>query len=190
MPFGYGTVVVRARERSVNRLNNSNLHNDLHQHVCGLHRYARALSRDEDVARDLVQECLTQALANAHRFRPDSNLRAWLYTILRNLYISRIRRIRAAPTEISISEVAAQLARPSEQISKLEFADLLTALDRIDDDQREALILISVEGLSYKEAADILGVPVGTVTSRLSRGREALRQLLGDGESGLKTVRR
>lgn len=158
--------------------NGRKLREELHHYVCGLHRYARALTRDDEAARDLVQECLMRAIANAHRFRPDSNLRAWLYTILRNLHVSRIRKMRAAPPEIPVGEVAAEIARPGEQLVKLEFADLVAALDRMDPDQREVLLLVSVEGLSYREAAHILGVPVGTVTSRLSRGRETLRQML------------
>ncbi|PWC54002.1 RNA polymerase subunit sigma-70 [Azospirillum sp. TSO22-1] len=133
--------------------------------------------RDATLADDLVQECLERALSRLHLWRPGSNLRAWLFTILRNLHINGIRR-RQAVVDIDGEGQAAIGAASGAQIVRLELRDLRRALGMLPNEQREVVLLIGLEGISYGEAADILGISIGTVKSRLSRGRRALRLLM------------
>jgi len=146
-----------------------------------LRRFARAMVRDATLADDLVQECLERALSRLHLWRPGSNLRAWLFTILRNLHINGIRR-RQTVVDIDGEGQANIGAAHGSQFVRLELRDLRRALGLLPTEQREVVLLIGLEGISYGEAADILGISIGTVKSRLSRGRRALR-LLMEGKS-------
>ncbi|AWK85869.1 RNA polymerase subunit sigma-70 [Azospirillum thermophilum] len=142
-----------------------------------LRRFARAMVRDATLADDLVQECLERALSRLHLWRPGSNLRAWLFTILRNLHINGVRR-RQTVVDIDAEAQASIGAAPGSQFVRLELRDLRRALGLLPTEQREVVLLIGLEGISYGEAADILGISIGTVKSRLSRGRRALRLLM------------
>lgn len=142
-----------------------------------LRRFARAMVRDATLADDLVQECLERALSRLHLWRPGSNLRAWLFTILRNLHINGVRR-RQPVVDIDDEAQAAIGAAPGSQLVRLELRDLRRALGLLPNEQREVVLLIGLEGISYGEAAGILGISIGTVKSRLSRGRRALRALM------------
>ncbi len=142
-----------------------------------LRRFARAMVRDSTLADDLVQECLERALSRLHLWRPGSNLRAWLFTILRNLHINGIRR-RQTVVDIDAEGQANIGAAHGSQFVRLELRDLRRALGVLPTEQREVVLLIGLEGISYGEAADILGISIGTVKSRLSRGRRALRLLM------------
>lgn len=145
-----------------------------------LRRFARAMVRDPALADDLVQECLERALSRLHLWQAGTNLRAWLFTILRNLHINGIRRQQ---TFVDIDgEVQAGLGGShGSQVVRLELRDLRRALAKLPTEQREVVLLIGLEGISYAEAADILQVSIGTVKSRLSRGRRALRILMEGG---------
>jgi len=145
-----------------------------------LRRYARFLVRDIDLADDLVQECLLRAVANAERWRPGTNLRAWLFVILKNAFISERRQAaRRSATMISVSaEDRVEASVPAGQESYMELIEVHTAYRELSAEHREVLMLVAAEGLSYEEAAEILEVPVGTIRSRLSRARTALRQQL------------
>lgn len=147
-----------------------------------LRRFARAMVRDSALADDLVQECLERALSRLHLWQPGTNLRAWLFTILRNLHINGIRRQQ---TFVDIDgEVQNGLGGShGSQVVRLELRDLRRALDRVPQEQREVVLLIGLEGISYAEAAEILDVSIGTVKSRLSRGRRALRVLMDGGSA-------
>jgi RNA polymerase sigma-70 factor (ECF subfamily) len=147
-----------------------------------LRRYARALSRDVAGADDLVQECLTRALSKLDLWREGTSLRAWLFTILHNQYVNHVRRsIRiGAPVEFN-DESAPTLSLPASQEKRLELRDLDRALARLPQEQRAVILLIGLEGMPYGAVAAVLGVPVGTVRSRLSRGRSALRQMMDMG---------
>jgi RNA polymerase sigma-70 factor (ECF subfamily) len=153
------------------------LKEELPLHIRSLYRYALALTRNDDDAHDLVQDCCTVALDKQDQFEPGTNLRAWLFTIMHNRHISRLRRQGGAGPHVSMDE-AHRVQLPSSQIARLEFRDLIRALDRLDDEFREVLLLVTVEGLSYQEVSDILDMPVGTVTSRLSRARSMLRRMM------------
>ncbi len=149
--------------------------------IPALRRYAYALVRDHDGADDLVQDALERALSRWHLRRDDGDLRAWLFTILRHLHINEYRRRRRQGPPVELDENAATAA--TAQDSGLETQDVLAALDRLPEDQKSLLLLIGVEDFSYEEAARTLGVPIGTVMSRLSRGRARLRALLDAGRS-------
>ncbi len=144
-----------------------------------LRRYARALSGDPAWADDLVQDTLERALNKSRLWRPDSNLRAWLLTLLRNLFIDQLRARR----EVAVDDESApwqHQAAPAGEVDGLVLRDVQRALYRLPVEQREVLLLVGLEELSYQEAATVLGVPIGTVMSRLSRARERMRALLSD----------
>lgn len=140
-----------------------------------LRRYARYLTRDTDRADDLVQEALTRAIAKFDTWQPGTNLRAWLFVILRNAHISEVRRVTRAPVDAPVPEDHPGLAVPGGHESRIALTELSRAFDSLSQEHREVLHLVAVEGLKYEEAAGILEVPVGTVRSRLSRARSALR---------------
>jgi RNA polymerase sigma-70 factor (ECF subfamily) len=174
------------------------LKEELPLHVRSLYRYALALTRDSEEAHDLVQDCCTAALDNERQFERGTNLRAWLFTIMHNRHVSRMRKRSRTAEHVPFSEVTGWLVHPSNQMARLEFRDLVAAVDELEDEFREVLILVSVEGLSYKEVSEVLGVPVGTVTSRLSRARSMLRRRMSRHEgrgaaeaffAGLRVIR-
>jgi RNA polymerase sigma-70 factor (ECF subfamily) len=142
-----------------------------------LRGFARSLCGNHDRADDLVQETLAKAIAKRHQYRMGTNMHAWLVTILRNHFYSEGRR---AWREVSDSEgaYAARLAEQPAHAARSELRDFLAAMQKLPDDQREALVLIGASGLSYEEAAQVLGIRVGTVKSRVSRARARLKDLL------------
>ena len=143
-----------------------------------LRRYARALTRDVSRADDLVQSCLTRAIAKQHLWQPGSDLRAWLFTILHNQHVNDVRRSVREGIAVELGEVHQQTVQ-SNAIPTLELRDLERAMGRLAAEQREVILLIGLEGMAYDEVASVLNVPVGTVRSRLSRGRDQLRRLMG-----------
>ena len=155
-----------------------------------LRRYARALTGDYAAAEDLVQDTLERAWKRMSLWRPGSNLRAWLFTIMHNLYINQIKaRARGARQNVDPENLDAPAAAAQED--RLELRDLNRALQRLPHEQREVVLLIGLEQMSYEEAARVLGIPLGTVMSRLYRGREQLRSLMNRGSAGaqLKVIK-
>lgn len=142
-----------------------------------LRRYARALTGERNVADDLVQDTLERAWNKLHLWRRGSDLRAWLFTIMHNTYVNQVRG-RSSTTVLPLDDEAFEMPVRATQTDLLEIRDLEAALRRLPDDQREVLLLIALERLSYEEAAKTLGIPIGTVMSRLSRARERLRLIL------------
>jgi len=144
--------------------------------IPGLRRYARSLLRDSVTADDLVQDCLERAISRWHQRRADGNVRTWLFTILHNLAMNRMRQTARRGPHIPVEDADdTALARDPMQESGLHQRDIVDAVDRLPEDQRAVLLLISVEDMSYADAAKTLGVPLGTVMSRLSRARARLR---------------
>src|ERR1700730_14748580 len=154
-------------------------HQQIEAEIPRLRRYARALTRDESNADDLVQDCLVRALSKQHLWQEGTDLRAWLFTILHNQYVNQVRRAIREGTAVSVSDTEPSLTRAPDQGKRLELRDLDRALARLPEEQRTVILLVGLEGMRYEAVAEIIGVPVGTVRSRLSRGREALRQLMG-----------
>ena len=144
-----------------------------------LRRYARALTRDETAADDLVQDCLVRGLAKQHLWKEGTDLRAWLFTILHNQYVNQVRRSVREGATVAVSETEPSLTHAADQGKRLELRDLDRALAKLPAEQRTVILLVGLEGMRYEAVAEIIGVPVGTVRSRLSRGREALRRLMG-----------
>lgn len=146
-----------------------------------LRAFARSLSGNRDVADDLVQETLLKAWAARTRFQAGTNMRAWTFIILRNHYLSQMRRSRFRG---DWDDLAADrlLAAPAGQDKHVELSDMQRALMQLPQPQREALILVGAGGFAYEEAAEICGVAVGTIKSRVARGRAALEQILDSGD--------
>lgn len=150
--------------------------------IPGLRRYARAWLRDESLADDLVQDCLERAIGSWRRRHGDA-VRPWLYAILHNLLVDHSRRAARRGTLVSIDVAdGKELSVAPEQSAGIDHGDLMRSLDALPPDQRAAILLVSVEDLSYFEAAAIVNVPIGTLMSRLARGRDRLAGLLGAGE--------
>jgi len=151
--------------------------------VPGLRRFARALVHDASNADDLVQDCLERAVSRWHQRNPDGSAKAWLFAILVNLTRDRLRRAGRRGPHVPVDDLPpGALVAPPTQEQALSAQDVLGAIDLLSDDQRAVMLLVSVEDLSYAEAAAALGVPIGTVMSRLARGRDRLRRML-DGEA-------
>ena len=157
--------------------------------IPALRRYARALTRDADHADDLVQDCLERAIARRGLFRPRGPLRPWLFTILTNLHRNARRTARRRGDAVNI-DIIPEIGTPAPQPGHLALVELDRAIGTLPLDQKEALLLVTIEGLAYAEAAAILGIPTGTLMSRLGRARASLRSLTGAShEPHLRTVK-
>ncbi|MBL8428460.1 MAG: sigma-70 family RNA polymerase sigma factor [Dechloromonas sp.] len=141
-----------------------------------LRRYARAMLGDRAAADDLVQDTLERAWSRIAQWRVGSDLRAWLFGIMHNLRVDQLRR--GTLTTHSLGDDACDVSTRATQTDRLEVMDLESALRQLPDDQREVLLLVALEEMSYADIAAALGIPIGTVMSRLSRGRERLRQIM------------
>jgi RNA polymerase sigma-70 factor (ECF subfamily) len=155
------------------------IHGRIEAEIPRLRRYARSLTRDVAAADDLVQDCLARALGKLHLWQEGTDLRAWLFTILHNQYVNQVRRAVREGTVVGLSETEPMLTRAPHQGKRLELRDLERAMAKLPEEQRSVILLVGLEGMRYEEVAKVLDVPVGTVRSRLSRGREALRRLMG-----------
>lgn len=158
------------------------IYRKIEEEIPRLRRYARALTRDVSAADDLVQDCLARALAKVHLWQSGTDLRAWLFTILHNQYVNHVRRSVREGAAVALSETEPLLTSAPNQGKRLELRDLERAIARLPEEQRAVLLLVGLEGMRYEEVAAVLDVPVGTIRSRLSRGRELLRQLIGMSE--------
>ena len=155
-----------------------------------LRRYAFALLGDAERADDLVQDCLERAWSRFHLFRRDGNLRAWLFTIMHNLNANAARRASRRPRTVPYEHDRHAVPIAGSQEDRVAMSGLARALDDIPLEQREVVLLVGLEQMTYEEVATILGVPIGTVMSRLHRGRERLRAAYdGIGGPGLRRVK-
>ena len=160
----------------------------IERHTPDLRRYARALLGDHVDAEDLVQECLVRALGRRGFWQRIRDPRAYLFTILHNVHVDRIAGRHRAGVPVPLDHVVMFLSHPAPQPQSLELRDMARALACLPVEQREVVLLIGLEGMSYQQAADTLNVPLGTVMSRLSRGRDALRRMM-EGEERLPARR-
>jgi RNA polymerase sigma-70 factor (ECF subfamily) len=149
------------------------------QHIPSLRRYARALKGSRADADDLVQDTLERAYAKWSLWRRGSSVRPWLFAIMHNVFLNQAVRA-GARLKLAPLDDAGRIATQARQEAASEAHDVAEALEELPDAQREALLLVALEGFSYEEAARILGVPVGTLTSRLAAARVRLRELTGD----------
>lgn len=157
---------------------------DSHQileHIPRLRRYARALLGDRDAADDLVQDTLERAWNKFYLWRPGSDLRAWLFTIMHNVFVNQVRSKRS-DIERTMEELPVVAVRAT-QSDSLEIADVERSLRALPDEQREVLLLVAIEEMTYDEVSRALAIPIGTVMSRLSRARERMRRLIAGAES-------
>jgi RNA polymerase sigma-70 factor (ECF subfamily) len=155
-------------------------------YIPNLRRYARALVGDRDAADDLVQDTLERAVRKFHLWRP-GDLRAWLFSVMHNVFVNQLKARRISPAQ----EVDENIAGTANTAAVTDLRDLERGLAKLPAEQREVLLMVGLEDMSYAEVSRALGVPMGTVMSRLSRAREKLRRHL-DGEpaqAGLKVVR-
>ena len=156
----------------------SQFHRLVEHEIPRLRRYARALTRRADRADDLVQETLVRAIAKSDLWQAGTDIRAWLFTIMHNLHVNMVRRAMRDDATVDIEQMSSSLMAITDPTASRQLRELDTALARLPAEQREVILLVGLEGMSYEAAAQILEVPVGTVRSRLSRGRDALRQLM------------
>lgn len=148
--------------------------------IPGLRRYAHALAGTREAADDLVQDCLERAVARRDDWRGEGSVRAWLFRILLNRY--RDGRRRAPVQLVALDDPGADLARPGTQEGHLALREVQRAMARLPEEQRQALLLVALEGMRFDEAAQLLGIPKGTLMSRLARARAGLRAMTGRGE--------
>jgi RNA polymerase sigma-70 factor (ECF subfamily) len=155
-----------------------------------LRRYARALTASREAADDLVQDTLERAWAKRALWQPGTDLRAWMFTLMHNVHVNSLKSARRRPETSSIAEEDAPAAAASAETG-IVLGELRAALAVLPDEQREVVLLVGLEQLTYAEVAGVLGIPVGTVMSRLARGRERLRMVLeGGGSQGRAALRR
>ena len=163
---------------------------ELEGNVPALRRYARALTRDADRADDLVQDCLERAIRKQRLWSPTGQLRSWLFKMLLNLHRNDARTRRRRGESIPLDDLTVEPAIPAPQPGRIALSEMARAVDALPTDQREALLLVVIDGASYTEAAGILGIPAGTLMSRLGRARAALRAMTGNAEEPrLRTVK-
>jgi RNA polymerase sigma-70 factor (ECF subfamily) len=168
----------------------SQLMDEIEDCVPALRRYARALTHDPDRADDLVQDCLERAIRKRSLWRPSGSVRSWMFRILLNVHRNDIRRLSHSPTPVSLDTMpAGDPAGPDIQQGRLALAETARAMQTLPLEQREVLLLIAVEEMSYAEAAAVLSIPVGTLMSRLARARAALRDLTQAGSPKLRSVK-
>jgi RNA polymerase sigma-70 factor (ECF subfamily) len=145
-----------------------------------LRAFARSLTGNRDRADDLVQDAVLRALSAASQFTPGTNFKAWIFTILRNLYFNEFRRNRALMRPLEAADLETHATAPAQQAG-LEFDDFRRAFNTLPAEQREALVLVGADGFRYEEAAAICGCPIGTIKSRVARARGEIEKLLGVG---------
>ena len=160
----------------------SNLMQMVQPLIPGLRRYARTMLRDASTADDLVQDCLERVVGRWHQRRAEGDVATWAYAILHNLAINHLRSAKRRGLHVPLDDSEdAALSHPPEQENALRYRDVVHAMQGLPDDQRSVLLLVSVEDMSYAEAAKVLDVPIGTVMSRLARARERLRRSIDEG---------
>jgi RNA polymerase sigma-70 factor (ECF subfamily) len=146
-----------------------------------LRRYARSLLGDPVRADDLVQEALVRGLSRSHLWQPGTDIRAWMFTILHNIHINNQRQRRTRADYQELDDDQPEMATAPTQERSLEIRDLARALQLLPESQRQVVLLVGLEGMNYKSVAAVLDIPIGTVMSRLHRGREALRRFMAYG---------
>lgn len=160
------------------------------EHIPRLRRYARALTGERSRADDLVQDTLERAWTRWHLWQHGSNLRAWLFTVMHNVFINQRRQYQKHVATAALHDDAPEFASHAKAEQRVEARDIERALEKLSDEHRTVVLLVALEQLSYEEVAEVLKIPLGTVMSRLARGRERLREILaGRTPSTLRRVK-
>jgi RNA polymerase sigma-70 factor (ECF subfamily) len=168
----------------------SQVMDEIEECVPALRRYARALTHDPDRADDLVQDCLERAIRKRGLWRPTGSVRSWMFRILLNVYRNDLRRARRSPAPVSLEGLPGRdPAGLDVQPGRLALAETAQAMQALPAEQREVLLLVAVEEMSYAEAAAVLSIPAGTLMSRLARARATLRSLTDTGAPKLRSVK-
>lgn len=167
----------------------TNFLNGIEEHIPALRRYARALTGNTDRADDLVQDCLERAIRKQALWANNTNLKAWLFTILLNVFRNALRHDKQVRFE-ALDAMPSEPSQAPAQHGRLALGEVSRAIARLPDDQREVLLLVVLEGANYAEAAVILDIPTGTLMSRLGRARANLKLMTGEsGEPRLRAVK-
>lgn len=168
-------------------------HPELVAAIPRLRRYARVLTGDTTRADDLVQDTLARAWEKRRLWQAGTDLRAWLFTVMHNVYVNQLALLRREAANVSLdadtSGLAWQLPVRGNQVDRVELLEVVAQMGRLNADQREVLLLAAVEEMRYEEIAAVLGVPIGTVMSRLSRARDKLRHLVAGPSPGLRIIK-
>lgn len=154
------------------------MNQQIEEYIPRLRRYARALTRDRTHADDLVQDTLERAWGRLHLWRRGSDLRAWLFSVMHNVFVNQLRQQQRAGILLTLDDEALHAPVRATQEDGLAMRDLVAAIARLPEEYREVLLLVGLEQMRYEEVAQVLAIPIGTVMSRLSRGRERLRGLM------------
>lgn len=162
----------------------------LSREIPHLRRYAHALAHDPVLADDLVQDCLERALRKWWLWRPHGRMRSWLFRMLYRIYLNQRPKHRRDARAVPFDDGVEPAANSASHSLTLEIRETAAAIDELPDDQRSAILLVALEGMNYDEAAWVLSIPVGTLRSRLSRGREALRAVTRDAQPEPAHLRR
>ena len=166
------------------------IHTRVTEQIPRLRCYARVLTRDRERADELVQDCLERALSRLHRWRAGSDLRAWLFSIMHNLHVNQLRRHRNGPDFVPLEDEDCAAGTPTVTESSLDVHGLEAALAALPDEQREIIQMVCLEEMKYEDVAKILAIPLGTVMSRLHRGRERLRaSMSGNSKPHLRRIK-
>jgi RNA polymerase sigma-70 factor (ECF subfamily) len=155
---------------------------EIESSVPALRRYARALTRNADRADDLVQDCIERAIRKQGLWKPTGSLKSWLFRILLNLYRNELRSQRRRGEHVPVETLLVEPAVAPNQPGRIALSEMARAIESLAAEQKEALLLVVLEGMSYAEAAGVLDIPMGTLMSRLGRARAALRTLTGSGD--------
>lgn len=150
---------------------------ELVEHLGAMRAFAMSLTRNSSLADDMVQDALVKAWTKIHTFEPGTNMRAWLFTIVRNTYYSHHRKARREVSDVD-GVLSEGLSQKPDHDGRLQMRDFNTAFDQLNDEQREALVLVGAAGFSYEEAAETCNVAVGTIKSRVNRARARLTELM------------
>jgi RNA polymerase sigma-70 factor (ECF subfamily) len=168
----------------------SQIMDEIEECVPALRRYARALTHEPDRADDIVQDCLERAIRKRGLWRPSGAVRSWVFRILLNVYRNDLRRARRSPAPVSLEGLPGRdPAGLDVQPGRLALAETAQAMQALPAEQREVLLLVAVEEMSYAEAAAVLAIPAGTLMSRLARARATLRSLTDNGAPKLRSVK-
>ncbi|MHA6263314.1 RNA polymerase sigma factor [Arenibacterium sp. CAU 1754] len=164
-------------------MSNSDPRERLVEYLPALRAFALSLTRNSATADDMVQDTVVKAWTNIEKFKPGTNMRAWLFTILRNTYYSSRRKLNREVADVDGAFTATLSVKPDHD-GRMQLADFRSAFETLPDEQREALVLVGASGFTYEEAAEMCGVAVGTIKSRANRGRVRLAELLDLDEDG------